>query len=260
MSGRMRTLIAAVGLAMAAGGCDRGWRMFEQVKLGQVLGPQSLLRPRQSKGGTTRPAADAKVGELLVWADTGICPVPLSRGVHAVAARTDGEGRVTARSYRAQVFSHYALFTAAAMRRVVELRAPARMLLKPTARTKDDQMLVGTGKARTLRGYLINAMHEVDGYPYWEPGLFHVLLVATAGETFGAAMSMHSSFHSIERSIKRLPLEGIAQEGYDRTFQPVQCGNIRIQNLGRQRIRIEINLFRLYDPLGLAAYAYAPSE
>lgn len=256
MSARIRMLIVATGLTLVMGGCDRGWQEFQQVELGQVLPQQSLLRPHHSKADTAGCATDAQAAKMLTWSDYGVWPVPLSLGMHVVAVRTNDEGRVIAKSYHAQAWSNYVLLTAAALRRVVELQVPPRMFLEPTAKTEDDGMLVGVERSRTLRGYIINAMHETDPSPDCDGEPSAPLLLLAAGQNFMTGMSAAGGFHDLHRSIEHLPLEGVAQDGYDRTFRPVPGGSIRLQNLGQRRIRIEMNLFRLYDPLALTAYMY----
>jgi hypothetical protein len=255
----MRMLIASMALAAAVGGCDRGWQEFQRVELGKPMPADSLLRPKKSKDPnavpTTAPSADGPKRVLLVWRDWGTWPVPMSTGWHVVAVRADEEGRVIAKSYRAELWSNYLLVTAPAMRRVVELQVPPRVLLEPTDKEVDGY-LVGTENCRTLRSYILNAMHEVDSYTdcyEQDTGRF---LAGLSGANFMTGMSAYGGFYDLERSIKDLPMEGITRQGYDRTFRPVCRGSIRLQNLGQGRIRVKLNLLRIYDPLGLVGYLY----
>jgi hypothetical protein len=56
MSARISMLIAAVGLVLVAGRCDRGWTAYEQVELGQILPPGSPLRPADQDPNTAEPS------------------------------------------------------------------------------------------------------------------------------------------------------------------------------------------------------------
>ncbi len=256
MAAQIRMLIAATGFALAMGGCDRGWREFQQIELGQVLPQQSLLRSYQDEAGTPESANDAQAAVKLLWCDSGVWPVPLSLGMHTLAVRTDADGRVISKSYSAQAWSNYILLTAVAVRYVVELEAPPpRMLPDPTAKTVDDGKLVGVESSYVPRSHLTSAMYDVNLHPKALGQPFPLLLVAV-GANFMAVMSAYGGFHDLKWAIEHLPLDGIEQDGYDRTFRPVPGGSIRLRNLGQRRFRIDLNLFRLYDPLALAGYLY----
>ncbi len=249
-------LTAVAGLALGMVGCDRGWRMYQQVELGQVVPQQSLLRPHHDESGTAGCATNVQAAGALSWRDSGFWPVPLSIGMHAVAVQTDAEGRAIVKSYSAQVWSSYVLLTSAAMRGTVELQLPSRIPLYPAERAEDDGALAGIKSCRTLRGYLTNAVREIDLTPSWQGKPLPPLLVVAAGANFTVLMSVTGGFSHLMRSIQHLPLEGIEQDGYDRTFRPVAGGSIRVRNLGQRRFRVDLNLFRLYDPLALAAWVY----
>ena len=255
---QVRMLIASMALAAAVGGCDRGWQEFQRVELGKPMPADSLLRPEKSKDPnavpTTVPSTDGPKGVLLVWRDWGAWPVPMSMSWHAVGVKADSEGRVIAKSYRAELWSNYLLVVTPAMRRVVELQVPQRVLLEPTD-GEVEGYLVGTENCRTLRGYIFNASHEVGSYPVFEqPG--SRILAFLSGGNFVTGMMAAGAYDSLETSIKHLPLKGITQQGYDRTFRPVPGGSIRLQNLGQGRIRVEMNLLRIYDPLALVGNLY----
>lgn len=259
MSLRMRMLIASMALAAAVGGCDRGWQEFQRVELGKPVPADTILRPEKNKDPngvpSTAPSSDGPKRVLLVWSDWGAWPVPMSMSWHAVGVRLDDEGRAIAKSYRAELWSNYLLVTAPAMRRVVELQVPPSVLLEPTDKEVDGY-LVGTENCRTLRSYILNAMHEVDPYSdsyEQDTGRF---LAGLSGANFMTGMSAYGGFYDLEQSIKHLPLKGITRQGYDCTFCPVPGGSIRLQNLGQGRIRVELNLLRIYDPLALAGYLY----
>ncbi len=254
MSLRMRMLIASMALTAAMGGCDRGWQEFQRVELGKPMPADSLLRPENAEDSNAVSSTDGPAGEL-VWGDWGAWPVPMSIGWHVVGAREDDEGRVTAKSYRAELWSNYLLVTVPAMRRVVELQVPPRVLLEPT-NEEEDGYLVGTENCRTLRGYILNAMNEVDPAPDWCEQDTDQFLTVLSGVNYMTGMITAGAYNGLEQSIQHLPLKGITQEGYDRTFRPVCGGSIRFQNLGQGRIRVEINLLRLYDPLALVGYLY----
>jgi len=254
----MRMLVASIALTAAVGGCDRGWQEFQRVELGKPVPADSILRPQKAKDPnavpTTAPSADSPRRTLLVWSDLGAWPMPMSVGWHAVGVRLDDEGRVTAKSYRAELWSNYLLVTTPAIRRVVELQVPPSVLLEPTD-GEVEGYLVGTENCRTLRGYIFNASHEVGSYPVFEqPG--SRILGFLSGGNFVTVMMAAGAYHSLETSIQHLPLDGITQPGYDRTFRPVLGGSMRLQNLGQGRIRVEMNFLRLYDPAALAGYLY----
>ena len=252
MSLRMRMLIASMALAASMGGCDRGWQEFQRIELGQPMPADSLLQPEKVEDPNAVRSTDGPGQEGFVWGDYGAWPVPMSVGWHAVAARTDDDGRVTAKSYNAGLWSNYLLVTVPAMRRVVELQVPPSVLLEPTDE-EEDGYRVGTENCRTLRGYIINAMHEVDLYTdfYDQPGF--QCLSALAGANFVTYMMVAGAYSDLERSIEHLPLKGITRQGYDRTFFPVCGGRIRMQNLGQGRIRVEMNLLHVYSPLIIMA-------
>jgi hypothetical protein len=262
MSLQVRMLIASLALAAAVGGCDRGWQEFQRVELGKPMPADSLLRPEKNKDPngvpSTAPSTDGPKTVLLVWSDWGAWPVPMSTGWHVVAVRADDEGRAIAKSYCAELWSNYLLVTVPAMRRVVELQVPPRVLLEPTDEEVDEYR-VGTENCRTLRSYILNAMHEVDpGSAFWlrPPPLLLAFLSGVNYMTFTFAHGGFYGFYGLEGSIKDLPMEGITRQGYDRTFSPEVGGSIRIQNLGQGRIRVEMNLLRIYDPLALVGYLY----
>ena len=256
MSLPIRMLIGSLALAAAMGGCDRGWQEFQRVELGKPMPTDTMLGPQKAKDPnavpTTAPSTDSP--KLLVWSDLGAWPMPMSVGWHAVGVRLDDEGRATAKSYRAEIWSNYLLVVTPAMRRVVELQVPQRVLLEPTD-GEVEGYLVGTENCRTLRGYIFNASHEVGSYPVFEqPG--SRILAFLSGGNFVTGMMAAGAYDSLETSIKRLPLKGITRQGYDCTFCPVPGGSIRLQNLGQGRIRVELNLLRIYDPLALVCYMY----
>ena len=256
MSLPIRMLIGSLALAAAMGGCDRGWQEFQRVELGKPMPTDTMLGPQKAKDPnavpTTAPSTDSP--KLLVWSDLGAWPMPMSVGWHAVGVRLDDEGRATAKSYRAEIWSNYLLVVTPAMRRVVELQVPQRVLLEPTD-GEVEGYLVGTENCRTLRGYIFNASHEVGSYPVFEqPG--SRILGFLSGGNFVTGMMAAGAYDSLETSIKHLPLKGITQQGYDRTFRPVPGGSIRLQNLGQGRIRVEMNLLRIYDPLALVGNLY----
>ena len=259
MPSQIRVLIAATGLALAMGGCDRSWVEFQRIELGQTLPQQSLLRSLRNEGETTEKAAAPQTPEFFGRTDYDVWPVPLSYGMHGVSANTDDKGLVIAKAYFAMVSSNYVLFTAAAMRQVLELRPPTRLLLNPTEKAKPDETLVDLDKNPTLHSYITNTKHGPTGnasanFTSLRPPP-HCLMLAS-GINYTTGMSLGSRFHDLEESLKRLPLKGIELEGYDRTFRPVLGGSIRLQNLGQGRIRIETKLFHLYDPLALSAQLY----
>ena len=260
MSLPMRMLIASMALAASMGGCDRGWQEFQRVELGKPVPADSILRPQKAKDpnavSTTAPSTDGPKTVLLVWSDWGAWPVPISVGSHGVAVRTDEEERVIAKSYSAGLWSSYGLVVAPAMRQVVELQVPPSVPLEP-GNHEEGVSIVGTANCRSLRSYIINALHEMGQvYDSGEQSPPPQLLVWLSGVNYMTGMSALGGFDALERSIGNLPLKGITRQGYDRTFRPVCGGSIRLQNLGQGRIRVEMNFLRLYDPAGLAGYLY----
>jgi len=260
MSLPMRMLIAAMALAASMGGCDRGWQEFQRVELGKPVPADSILRPQKAKDPnavpTTAPSSDGPKRVLLVWSDWGPWPVPMSLGWHAVGVKADSEGRVIAKSYRAELWSSYGLVVVPVMRLVMELQVPSSVPLEP-GNHEEAVSIVGTATRRTLRSYIINALHEMDQGPesgeQSHPSQF---LVWLSGVNYMTGMSAYGGVDGLKRSIGNLPLKGITRQGYDRTFSPVCGGSIRLQNLGQGRIRVEMNFLRLYDPMGLAGYLY----
>lgn len=246
MSLRMRMLIASMALTAVMGGCDRGWQEFQRIELGKPMPADSLLRLEKAEDPNR---------VLLVWSDLGVWPVPMSVGWHVVGARLNPEGRVIAKSYRAKLWSSYLLVTVPAMRQVVELQVPPKVLLEPTGE-EEDVRFVGTENCQTLRSYIFNAMDEVGLEIACGEQTVAPCLVWLSGANYMTGMLTHGAYCDLRRSVARLPLTGITQEGYDRTFRPVCGGSIRFQNLGQGRIRVEMNLLRLYDPAGLMGYLY----
>ena len=257
MPSQIRILIAATGLALAVGGCDRSWIEYQKIELGQPLPQQSLLRPLRNEGKTTQKAAAPQTPEFFGRTYYDVWPVPLSYGMHGISVKTDDKGLVIAKKYFALVSSNYVLFTAVAMRTVVELRPPTRLLLNPTEKAKSDETLVDLDKNPTLHSYITNATEgpTSNAGPASQEPPPHCLMLAS-GINYVTGMSFGGRYNDLEESLKRLPLKGIELEGYDRTFRPVLGGSIRLQNLGQGRIRIETKLFHLYDPLALSAQLY----
>jgi len=249
-------------MALTAGGCDRGWIEYQKIELGRPLPPQSLLRAPPSEANTAQGATDTKVPESFACWDHGVWPVPLSFGMHWVTAQANDEGRVLAKAYHAQAWSNYVLLTAVAVRYVMELQVPPRLLLEPTAKAVFDGIQRDLKRSRTLRNYLIKAVSEVgpsdESYSDDEP--LSPLIQMAAGFNLMTFASVAGGFGGLMSSIERLPLDGIGQEGYDSTFRPIPGSSIRLQNVGQRRIRIEMNVFRLFDPLALSAYLYIPSQ
>ncbi len=261
---RIRMLIALMALTVVMGGCDRGWQEFQRIELGKPMPADSILRPEKADDPnaltTTAPSADDQKIVPLVWGDWGTWPVPMSIGWHVVAARADDEGRVISKSYRADVWSNYLLTKVAAIRRVVEVQVPPSVLLELGEAKKDASYVayVRTEDCRTLRSYISNAMCEVPTAEDDPPDLMECWLLGASHVTrYMLLMSVYQDFEYLDNSIWCLPLNGLTQQGYDRTFRPVCGGSIRLQNLGQGRIRVEMNLLRVYDPLALMGYLYA---
>jgi hypothetical protein len=262
MSLQVRMLIASMALAASMGGCDRGWQEFQRVELGKPMPTESILRPQKAEDPNavpaTAPSADGPKRVPLVWGDWGAWPVPMSVGWHAVGVRADNEGRVIAKSYLACALSNYLLVKVAALRHVVEAQVPPSVLIEP-GDEPEDVGCDGKENCRSLRSYILNAMSEVypstnEAYP--DVPEFSRCLGMSETAFYMLGMSAYGGFYDLEQSIKRLPLKGITRQGYDRTFRPVCGGSIRLQNLGQGRIRVEMNLLRIYDPLMLMAYLY----
>jgi hypothetical protein len=258
--------MTAVGLALTAGGCDRGWTVYQQVQLGQPLPAESPLRPAEQDANAAEPSTrPEKKLECYTWADSGVWPLPLSFGWHVVAARMDSQGRVIVKTYAAHVLSNYVLLRVPAVRQVVELEVPAGIPMDQQPPV--DGMPKVTGGAApvdegpetisTLREYLTVFMLASDedllAYREDSPG---PLLQVALGTNYELALSTYIAFYYLQKSVEKLPLDGIDKDGYDRTFRPVAGGSIRLQNLGGRRIRMEANLLHFYDPFRLTAYLY----
>lgn len=260
MSLPMRMLIASLALAASMAGCDRGWQEFQRVELGKPVPADSLFRPQKPEDPnavpTTAPSADGPKRVVLVWSDWGTWPVPMSVGWHAVGVKLDDEGRAIAKSYLACALSNYLLVKAVAMRHVMEQQVPPTVLLEPEDEP-EDAGIVGTEDRRTLRRYILEretyGPSNGDHPDLLEYGRWLGMSQETA---YMLGMSAGSGFFYLNQSIEHLPLKGITRQGYDRTFRPVCGGSIRLQNLGQGRIRVEMNLLRIYDPLMLMAYLY----
>ncbi|MGC9455632.1 MAG: hypothetical protein ACP5HU_12335 [Phycisphaerae bacterium] len=245
-------------MAIGLTGCDRGWQEFERIRLGAMMPEGSLLRAANTASEQAGEEASDSGAKLWGWSDCGTWPVPVSVGMHSVTAETDAQGRVVAKSYFAHAWSNYLLFTAVAMRHVVEVHVPADLLADPAATDPDDG-LIGIENCPTLRSHVINVMSSLDPRPVCDYDALKLPMVAS-GANYMAGMSFGGGYHDLVWSITGLPLEGLNEDGYDRTFRPVAGGSIRLQNLERGRIRIEANLFRVYDPLALAAYLYVRND
>lgn len=236
MRNRHRLFLVSAGLALAVTGCDRAWREFQRVELGKPLPPRSLFKTgRQRQCGGDQGA----VANIHSWSDSGLSPFPPSLGMHVLTSGIDADGLVIAKSYHGYVWSNYLLFTAAAVRAVVEVQAPPEMVRDWTG----------------LRRHLVDSMAYLDpkALDSYELPLF---LQLVTGANFLTGSSAVGGLDGLKQSIDYLPLKGIERKGYDRTFQPVAGGTVRLRNLGQSRIRIDLNLLRLYDPLALAAYQY----
>lgn len=250
MTRSVLAVFAATAVAVTATGCDRGWEMYEQVRLGRPV-PEDLPLSVVGSGAQGPDATpDPKRERKLGWHDVGVCPLPPSMGGHGVGVWVDREGRVLGKSYQATVFSNYGAAVVAAMRHVAEVRLPASVLAAPD----------GTGQAPegksepTLRSLLSATVHQATHRPVWTANTW---ILRLCGANLYSSYSMASSMHHLEVSVAHLPLhEAAAIEGYDRTFNVVPGGSIRVRNLGDRRFQVDINLCRIYDPLGLAAYLY----
>ena len=250
MSGT-RLCIAVAALALAMAGCDRAWQQYEQIQLGEALPEQTALPLRPATVPPHVHGGLAAGTERRLWTNEGIWPVPLSSGRHALAVDTDAEGRVIAKSYRAAALSNYGVVSAAAKRRVLELQVPQALLQAPTADLEPLRPGPYQGH-RTLRQYVYWALQEVDAEDDWGPHL-DGFLMGPPGIDGMIASNAFNEYLDLGYFIKKLPLEGLECVGYDRTFRPIVGGSIRFRNLGQQRVRVEMNMLRLYDPLGAVA-------
>ena len=249
--------MTAVGLALTAGGCDRGWTVYQQVKLGQPLPAESPLTLAGEDANMNGPSTRPGTQPCYKWSEGGLWPFPLAAGVHGVTARTDSQGKVVVKSYSACTWSNYVILKVPALRQVVEVEVPVGIPLDPSEAAAGEGVPLGRGleRARTLPEYLHDAMQKGDfaGSGYSVGPVLGIFL----GVGFVSGMVTYGGFYDLRESVEHLPLEGIDKDGYDRTFRPVAGGSIRVQNLGGRRIRMEANLLRVYDAFDLTPYLYA---
>ena len=250
MSGT-RVGIAVAALAFGMAGCDRAWQQYEGIRIGEPLPEQTALPLRPVTVPPWLHGGLAAGTGRRVCTNEGIWPVPLSSGRNALAVDTDAEGRVIAKSYRAAALSNYGIFSAAAKRRVLELHVPQALLDEPAAELEPLRSVPYQGH-RTLRQYLYWALQKVDADDDWGPHL-DGFLMGPPGIDGMIASNAFNEYLDLGYFIKKLPLDGLERVGYDRTFRPIVGGSIRVRNLGQQRVRVEMNMLRLYDPLGVVA-------
>jgi hypothetical protein len=255
------TLVAAGLSFLFCTGCDRGWQVYQEVELGKPLPEKSPLKLHWTDEDPNRTVAYTRTvpdSKLHVWNKLGFWPLPWSTSSCKVSALADANGLAIAKSYKAGLGVNYLVVKTPAQRSVAEIRVP-ESLLKPLAERKalhdsDDP------EADPLLEYLDEIRAELSFTPDTPPAGMQIAHIISSYGGFLMAFSMGGAHGALELSIGEVPLKGISEEGFDRTFHTVKGGSLRVQNLGGGRIRIETNLLRFYDPLDMAAFVYGTPD
>ena len=118
-----RIYVVLVSMIMACTGCDRGWQTHEQIELGKPLPADSLL----SAEGAAEENAHA-------WGEIAYVPIPAIAGGLYVCAIVDAQGTVTAKTYKASAYGHWAACQSAAIRQVMKVDVPEEVYHDPPAK------------------------------------------------------------------------------------------------------------------------------
>lgn len=255
------TLLVAVSAFLLCTGCDRGWQVYQEVEVGKPLAKQSPLELHWSDKDPNRTVdyprtvADSK---LHVWNKLGFWPLPWSTSSCQVCALVDANGLAIAKSYEALLAVNYLVVKTPARRSVVEIRVP-ESLLKPPADRKALQDCDDTESDSVVR-YIFDVRAELSFTPRVPPAGMRIAHIIANYYGVLMAFSMEGAHSALESSLGEVPLKGISEEGFDRTYRTVEGGSLRVQNLGGGRIRIETNLLRFYDPLDMAVFLYGTPD
>lgn len=261
-----RIYVALVSMIVACTGCDRGWQAYDQIELGKPLPADSLLLAE----GTAE-------GYVYVWNEEAYVSVPVINSRLYVCASVDDQGKVTAKTYTAQAGAHWGICQSAAMRQVMEVEVPEGAYHDPPAEGLPDRWVAllttissegyvapeegwaqEAEAATNVLGYLILARNELSHHtvtgpvPFKEEPDWTTMILGALG------MFTSARYYEFSRMPQYAPrLTEITEEGFDWTYRNPYGYELRIQNLGDRRFRLEEKYFRVFDPLMLLLMAQA---
>ncbi len=239
-----------VGKLAFTPGCDRALRLYESVEVGKPLPKDGSLKPVSRDlldPSNSLPSTKA----ILGWGDRAFWPLPPATGEHIVGAQIDANGLLVAKTYYAEVWSNYLLVNVPALRLISDVRVPEGLPVGQASREADPW---SAGQANNVRQFLCTALQQYAVVP---PSIEFYRLKNLAGANFGPGFSAMAAWLGLCQSVLELPLDGLLEPGFDRTFRPEFGGSIRIRTFPHRHVRIELNLIRPYDPMGLVGYLYA---
>ncbi|MHC4985004.1 MAG: hypothetical protein ACYTFO_02485 [Planctomycetota bacterium] len=262
-----RILVILTCVAIACAGCDRAWEAYQQIELGKPIPADNLL--------LTDGLAE---GHLHTWTQQDHSPFPVAASRLYVAASVDQVGNVTAKTYTKQAGGHWGLLQSAGSREVMEIEVPESTYHNPPVEglgdrwsgwtttvsstghiAADEDDAAEVAAATNVLGYLILARDRLSHHMMTGPVPFREQ--PDLGTALLGALTLYASARYCEYA--RLPqyaseLSEVTQGGFDWTYRNLHGYELRIQNLGGRRFRLEETYSRLFDAFMLTAQLDPP--